>query len=134
MSLCIGQAIPNSSVDGKLPQEFIRQNIDTLNTSKYIVSNSVGIGAGLAWELQRSDIYLYERTGELTYGIEDYPDAQHKLIKPDNFALWLEQARKEGNVSVVITFKDPKKLAQLPRPEELVTNHRVAILTYEKRN
>jgi 4-amino-4-deoxy-L-arabinose transferase len=69
-----------------------------------------------------------------TYGIEDYPDAQHKLIKPDNFALWLEQARKEGNVSVVITFKDPKKLAQLPRPEELVTNHRVAILTYEKRN
>lgn len=134
VSLCIGQAIPNSSVDGKLPQEFIRQNIETLNASKYIVSNSVGVGAGLAWELQRSDIYLYERTGELTYGVEEYPDSHHKLIKPDNFAQWLEEARKEGNVSVVITFKDPKKLAQLPRPEELVTNHRIAILTYEKRN
>lgn len=90
------------------------------------------MGAGLAWELQRSDIYLYERTGELTYGIE-YPDSQHRLLKPESFEQWLENARKEGNVSVVITYKDPKKLAQMPRPEELVTNRRMAILTYEKR-
>ncbi|MGV3070776.1 hypothetical protein ACEE86_23215, partial [Proteus mirabilis] len=105
---------------------------EALNGGKNIVRKLLGLGAGLAWELKRREIYLYERTGELTYGIE-YPDSQHRLLKPESFEQWLENARKEGNVSVVITYKDPKKLAQMPRPEELVTNRRMAILTYEKR-
>lgn len=50
VSLCIGSALPNNTINSKLPQSFIHQNHDLLMDSKYLMASNVGIAAGLAWE------------------------------------------------------------------------------------
>ncbi|MDT9587125.1 MAG: lipid IV(A) 4-amino-4-deoxy-L-arabinosyltransferase [Candidatus Arsenophonus melophagi] len=130
LSLSIGYALPKNIIDIKLPQQLIRQNISLLQKSKFILADNVGVSAGLAWELRRSDIFLYETPGELRYGL-DYPDSQFRLIKKGNFAQWLNQACKAGQISVVIVLRNNKILPDdLPKPDHVSSNTKIAILTY----
>ncbi|MEX6226965.1 hypothetical protein AB6F55_20410 [Providencia hangzhouensis] len=70
--------------------------------SRYLMASNVGVAAGLAWETKNSNIYLYNSSGELTYGLK-YPDSQHRLVKPDQFAQWLAKSRQEaGNGGLFI--------------------------------
>ncbi|MEI9750151.1 lipid IV(A) 4-amino-4-deoxy-L-arabinosyltransferase [Moellerella wisconsensis] len=131
VSLCIGNALPQNTIDSKLPQNFIHQNHDILMNSHYIVANNVGLAAGLAWETKRSQIYLYNSSGELTYGLE-YPDSQHRLIKADNFAQWLAKARKEGQVTVVFLLRKREPLPDIPPADEVFSNSRMALAVYHQ--
>ena len=95
------------------------------------MASNVGVAAGLAWETQNSNIYLYNSSGELSYGLE-YPDSQHRIIKPDAFAAWLEKARKEGQVTVVFLLGRNEELPDIPKPDEVIKNSRMAIAVYHQ--
>ncbi|ATG17730.1 MULTISPECIES: lipid IV(A) 4-amino-4-deoxy-L-arabinosyltransferase [Providencia] len=131
VSLCIGSALPNNTIDSKLPQNFIHQNHDLLMDSRYLMASNVGVAAGLAWETKNSNIYLYNSSGELTYGLK-YPDSAHRLVKPDEFAAWLAKARQEGQVTVVFLLGKKEGLPDIPKPDEVIKNSRMAIVVYHK--
>lgn len=70
LCLVIGYAIPQQVTDSKLPQNFARATMAELSDSRYVLSDSVGLAAGLAWELKRSDVLMYSQKGEVAYGLE----------------------------------------------------------------
>lgn len=131
ISLTFGSAVPDRSVDSKLPQAFIRQNMADLEKSPFIVSNSVGIGAGLAWELKRGDIYLLNNSGELTYGLK-YLDSEYRLLNDATFADWLAETRKKGQVALLVTDKNDTYDAKLPPADKRTENSRMTLYIYDK--
>ncbi|AYA40447.1 lipid IV(A) 4-amino-4-deoxy-L-arabinosyltransferase [Xenorhabdus nematophila] len=131
LSLSIGSALPSKTINSKLPQFFIRQNEKALADSKYILSQSVGVGAAIAWELKRSDIYMFDRPGELEYGIS-YPDSQHRYVTGEEFPEWLAKARKQGQVSIVFLLSSKGSLPALPEPDLVRSNHRFVLVIYKK--
>ncbi|MBD2784907.1 lipid IV(A) 4-amino-4-deoxy-L-arabinosyltransferase [Xenorhabdus sp. DI] len=131
LNLSIGSALPDSTINSKLPQHFIQQNEKALADSKYILTQSVGVGAAIAWELKRSDIYLFDRQGELEYGLA-YPDSQYRYITEKAFPAWLAEARKKGQVAVVFLLPSEGELSELPEPDFVRRNHRFVLVTYKK--
>ncbi|MEX0446186.1 lipid IV(A) 4-amino-4-deoxy-L-arabinosyltransferase [Xenorhabdus sp. SGI246] len=133
LSLSIGSALPDKTINSKLPQNFIRQNEKELTESKYILSGSVGLGAAVAWELKRSDIYLFQNKGELEYGL-DYPDSRNRYITQEQFPSWLASARKEGQVAVVFLLPTGGMLPELPEPDLIQRNYRFVLVIYKKQS
>ena len=63
-------ALPLAVVNSKLPESFLTTHQDELGTSRYLLSNDVGLGVTLGWQFKRSDIVLVGADGELTYGLK----------------------------------------------------------------
>lgn len=130
--LLVGYLIPQQIIDSKQPQNFIQSNISELSTSRYVLTNSVGVAAGLAWELKRSDILMFGETGELTYGMA-YADAQNKYIRHTEFVQWLTHARQQGDVSLVVQLSRNEAIpADLPVADKVHLMNRLALLWYQK--
>lgn len=133
LCLLIGSAIPQQVIDSKQPQNFIAANRPALGNSRYVLTNSVGIAAGLAWELKRSDITLYREKGEVEYGLA-YPDAADRFISEADFPRWLAQARSQGNVALVLHLPRGDSIPEgLPKPEQQVVMNRLVLLWYAQR-
>lgn len=132
-SLLVGQIVPQRITDAKRPQEFIRSHLITLEKSRYILSNNVGVASALAWELERSDVLMYEERGELAYGLT-YTDTEEHFISSQDFPVWLAKARCEGNVAVLLLLERGGELpASFPKPDEVQCNHRMGLIYYQKR-
>lgn len=130
--LLVGYLIPQQVIDSKQPQNFIQQNFDELNNSRYVLADSVGVAAGLAWELKRSDILMFSEKGELTYGL-NYADSERQYINEKDFSQWLAQARKQGDVSLVVQLSRNEELpADLPAADKVNLMNRLALLWYQK--
>ncbi|MCC4104417.1 lipid IV(A) 4-amino-4-deoxy-L-arabinosyltransferase [Serratia ureilytica] len=132
LCLVIGYAIPQQVTDSKLPQNFARATMAELGDSRYVLSDSVGLAAGLAWELKRSDVLMYNQKGEVAYGLE-YPDAKGHLISDADFPQWLAQARKHGNVSLVLQLSRGEALPQeLPAADKVDRMNRLVLMWYKQ--
>ncbi|EPG7065597.1 lipid IV(A) 4-amino-4-deoxy-L-arabinosyltransferase [Serratia marcescens] len=132
LCLVIGYAIPQQVTDSKLPQNFARATMAELSDSRYVLSDSVGLAAGLAWELKRSDVLMYSQKGEVGYGLE-YPDAKGHLISDADFPQWLAQARKQGNVSLVLQLSRGEALPQeLPAADKVDRMNRLVLMLYKQ--
>ncbi|MDR3433830.1 MAG: lipid IV(A) 4-amino-4-deoxy-L-arabinosyltransferase [Rouxiella aceris] len=132
LALLVGQVIPQHVIDSKQPQEFIQQNIQPLKQSRFVLSDSVGVAAGLAWELKRSDILMFDEKGELEYGL-NYPDGQSHYISSADFPAWLLKAREQGDVSVMIQLdSDLQTRAKLPTADSEISANRFKLLIYKK--
>lgn len=132
LALLVGQAIPQKVVDSKQPQAFVNANLAVLQDSRYVLADNVGVATGLAWTLKRSDILMYDEKGEVEYGL-GYPDAEGHYISAANFPAWLQAARQQGNVSVVIKLdSNVSTTAELPQADQRVQMDRMALLFYRK--
>ncbi|WON78772.1 lipid IV(A) 4-amino-4-deoxy-L-arabinosyltransferase [Serratia sp. UGAL515B_01] len=132
LCLLIGYAIPQQVIDSKQPQHFIQNNISVLNQSRFVMTDSVGIAAGLAWELKRSDILMFSEKGEVTYGLA-YEDSRNRYVSYEDFPQWLEQARKQGDVSLVLQLSRDERVPQsLPTPDSVYETSRLALLWYKQ--
>lgn len=132
LCLLIGYAIPQQVIDSKQPQNFVRANMPLLSQSHHVLADNVGVAAGLAWELKRSDILMFSQRGEVSYGL-NYEDSRSHYISDENFPQWLEQARKQGNVSLVLHLSRDESIPQtLPTPDKVTTMHRLALLWYKQ--
>ena len=134
LALLVGGVTPEKVMDSKHPQVFASLVRPELESSRYILVDSVGVGAGIAWELQRSDIMLYAKPGELNYGLTNFADAKNNFVSREDFADWLAAHRKEGNVSVVLLLSKDKvpENQNLPTPDHLYRKGRFVLFFYEK--
>ena len=109
--------LPEPLISAKQPQAFMRRNMDILEDSRFILTNSVGMAAGLAWELKRNDLIMVHDAGELAYGLS-YPDSRHRLLLRHELADWIAKARQQGNVAVFLRVSkervEPPSYAPLP--------------------
>ncbi|MFU2318074.1 lipid IV(A) 4-amino-4-deoxy-L-arabinosyltransferase [Rahnella sp. PCH160] len=132
LALLVGQAIPQKVMDSKQPQGFIGQNAAMLQDSRFVLSDNVGIATGLAWVLKRDDIIMFGEKGELEYGLS-YPDAASKFVDSAEFPEWLQKARQEGNVSVILRLDRNAGISgKLPPADQTVQIERQALLFYKK--
>lgn len=133
LALLVGIVIPDKIVHSKQPQAFIESVRPQLEQSRYLLTNNVGVGAGLAWELKRSDITLYSSKGEVAYGLS-YPDAKHRYIDSGDFARWLAEHRREGTVSLVVLLSRQSDLRDrgLPAADAEYSDGRLVLLQYNK--
>ncbi len=131
LALLVGFAIPDRVTDSKQPQFLVDIVSESLAPSRYVLSNSVGVAAGLAWELKRSDVMLYGQQGELKYGLS-YPDAKDRYLSSDDFPQWLAAHRQEGPISLVLLLSRNVQLADLPlpKPDEVYVMGRTVFIQY----
>jgi 4-amino-4-deoxy-L-arabinose transferase len=134
LALLVGSVLPDKVVYSKLPQPFIREVQPDLAASRYVLADSVGVGAGIAWELKRSDIMMYQRPGELSYGLTNYADAKDNFVSREDFPGWLAEHRKEGAVSLVLLLaKDAlPEDKDLPVADYVYRKGRFVMFMYEK--
>ena len=130
--LLVGYLIPQQVIDSKQPQNFIQNNFDALSSSRYVLTDSVGVAAGLAWQLKRSDILMFSEKGELSYGL-NYADSKDKYISDKDFSEWLAHARRQGDVSLVVQLSRGEDIpAHYPVADKVNLMNRLALLWYQK--
>ncbi|MCS2165687.1 lipid IV(A) 4-amino-4-deoxy-L-arabinosyltransferase [Scandinavium manionii] len=131
LALLIGFAIPDRVIDSKQPQFITDIVSDQLVPSRYVLTNSVGVAAGLAWELNRSDVIMFGQQGELKYGLA-YPDAKARYLDKDDFESWLATHRSQGPVSLVLQLNKGQKLEELglPKADNVYEMSRMVFVQY----
>lgn len=128
LATLVGYIIPQHIIDVKQPQHFIRQNSALLQESRYLLTNEVGIATGLAWELKRNDVMMFNSKGELSYGL-NYPDSRDHYVNKMDFPTWLTQARQQGNV-VLVLLDNQKAIDDLPHADKIEQFNRLLLLSW----
>jgi 4-amino-4-deoxy-L-arabinose transferase len=102
--------------------------LEELKLCRYIFAGTVGLGAGLAFMLKRSDIRLYNEKGELAYGLS-YPDSLDKSIGAADFPAWLAKARAEGPVAMLLRDRE---MEVGPLPDAIYRRGHLVLLIFRQ--
>nr|WP_277753416.1 lipid IV(A) 4-amino-4-deoxy-L-arabinosyltransferase [Rosenbergiella collisarenosi] len=129
IALAFGSITPASIILTKAPQFFLQSTAQALRPSRFILSNDVGIAAGIAWQLKRSDVMMLNNRGELAYGLS-YPDARHKFISLADFPAWLAQHRASGTISLFLKVENKALPPSVPPADRVVQQGRVILIQY----
>ncbi|MGL4858592.1 MAG: lipid IV(A) 4-amino-4-deoxy-L-arabinosyltransferase [Enterobacteriaceae bacterium] len=131
LGLGVIMALPRTVIDSKMPQPFINAHLAELNKARWLVSNNTGVASALAWETQNSNIILLNVQGELKYGL-GYDDVGQRYVTNDHFAAWLSQARRTGDVAVLLRSKNKNDVIKLPKADQQMTQYRFILLIYRQ--
>ncbi|WP_448679320.1 lipid IV(A) 4-amino-4-deoxy-L-arabinosyltransferase [Pseudomonas nicosulfuronedens] len=127
----VPNAMPNRMVNSKMPDQFIAEHLEQLKGARSLLSNDLGAATALAWRTQRSDINLFNTEGELKYGLA-YPEGQGRSVALEDIHAWIDRARAEGSIGVVMrvnSASDEAELAMLPTDAiSYRQNHLVVLL------
>jgi 4-amino-4-deoxy-L-arabinose transferase len=110
--------LPNSVVANKTPDQFILDHAQELGQSVKLLSNDLGAASALSWRIKRPQVAFFNTIGELKYGLA-YPDSLKQRVDPDQVQQWMQDARQQGSVGVVMRVKGEEELRELEQlPKE----------------
>ncbi len=76
---------------------------------------------------------MFDRPGELKYGLSNqYQDTTSKFIAHDDFESWLKNARKTGNVALILRDRHGLDEEDVSPADEFVTDENLTLLYYRK--
>ncbi|MFL1564714.1 lipid IV(A) 4-amino-4-deoxy-L-arabinosyltransferase [Pseudomonas sp. O64] len=110
--LLVPAALPHSVVYNKIPDQFIIDHQQELQSTTALLSNDLGAASALSWRLGRPDVALYNTVGEVKYGIA-YADTAHRKIGTTQVQQWMSDARKQGSVGVVMRVKGDDEVVEV---------------------
>ncbi|POF43921.1 4-amino-4-deoxy-L-arabinose lipid A transferase [Pseudomonas laurylsulfativorans] len=110
--------LPNSVVANKTPDQFILDHAQELGQSAKLLSNDLGAASALSWRVKQPEVAFFNTIGELKYGLA-YPDSLKQRVDPDQVQQWMNDARQQGSVGVVMRVKGEEELRELEQlPKE----------------
>lgn len=122
--LLLGFSVPDRVMEYRQPQFLAEIMREPLESSDYILSDSVGIAAGLGWSLKRDDILIYTPRSEMPVaGTEGH------IIRKRDFPVWLRQHREEGNITLILSDAENKP-ADLPPADSTENLGRLVLYQY----
>ncbi len=127
-------ALPYDVVHNKTPDQFVLAHQAQLAASTHLLSNDLGAASALAWRLNRTDVSFFNTWNELDYGL-GYPDVTGREVTLKGIAEWMTQARREGQVGVVMRGRSDEELRELellPKDAERYDEGNLIILIYGK--
>ena len=133
--LLLPAAMPSSVVHNKMPDQFILEHVQALSGAKHLLSNDLGAASALSWRLRRPDVTLYNTQGEVKYGLT-YDDAKGKSLGLNEIESWMDNARREGPVGVVMRVKDSDESHEmdlLPKDGQRFDEGNMVILIFPQR-
>jgi 4-amino-4-deoxy-L-arabinose transferase len=127
-------ALPYDVVHNKTPDQFVLAHQAQLAASTHLLSNDLGAASALAWRLNRTDVSFFNTWNELDYGL-GYPDVTGREVTLKGIDEWMTQARREGQVGVVMRGRSDEELRELellPKDAERYDEGNLIILIYGK--
>ena len=115
--LCSYYFVPDMFIADKTPIDFLSQYKDRINKDTILVSDNYMTPA-VCWCYKRSDVFLFEKTGEFTYGI-NYDDSSKKrfIENIDKLREWISDESHSKQLILITSskrFNDYKK--HIPKP------------------
>jgi hypothetical protein len=102
----------------KMPVAFLESRKKEIAAADLVVSSSY-LAPAAAWSVERTDIDIMIRGGELQYGL-DFDDAQNKLLDFETFTKLAEEHK--NSTILIISDKTLRKYApHLPKPASVET-------------
>ncbi|MFP3847657.1 lipid IV(A) 4-amino-4-deoxy-L-arabinosyltransferase [Pseudomonas sp. W5-01] len=127
-------ALPYDVVHNKTPDQFVLAHQAQLAASTHLLSNDLGAASALAWRLNRTDVSFFNTWNELDYGL-GYPDVTGREVTLKGIDEWMTQARREGQVGVVMRGRSDEELRELellPKDAKRYDEGNLIILIYGK--
>lgn len=127
--------MPNSIVYSQMPDQFVNKHLAELQPTTALLSNDLSAASALTWRLRRTDVVLYNTSGELKYGL-DYADASQRQVDMNNVQQWMTEARKHGPVGVVMRVKnvvEEQEVELLPVDGKRYQKGEIVILVFPQR-
>jgi 4-amino-4-deoxy-L-arabinose transferase len=107
--------LPDPVAEHKAPGEFLLHHSHKIQADTILVSDEDFVLAA-CWFYKRSDVYLLQVGGELTYGLH-YDDSKHRLLNLDQFRQVILTNRGRRLVTLIIGASNYQKWKQyLPEP------------------
>ncbi len=105
--------LPDSTIDVKCPGPLLERNKPIIDENCIVITDTHAVRA-VCWYLHRSDVYLLNEAGELTYGF-NHEDARSRNLDMQSA---IDMIRKNPGKVVVIgrISKEPEWREQLPEP------------------
>lgn len=109
-------AIPDHVLFKKAPEILLKRHTGIIGPDTLLVSET-SLAPAIAWFYKKSDVFLFQSRGELSYGLS-YPDDAHRYIgNVSRLKALIAQRRNNGGVVLVLEKEKYAKLApNLPAP------------------
>ncbi len=114
--LSVHSALPNQVLEGRAPERLLERNRERVQKDTLVVSDEYLVHA-VCWIFNRQDIYLFEKPGELAYGLKHDPEGDARLLSLARFRDLIGRRHHRPRVVLVVEAgRYEKYLQSLPPP------------------
>jgi 4-amino-4-deoxy-L-arabinose transferase len=108
-------AMPDRFAYGKAPTEFLLHNAPRVCPDTMLVSDNY-LTPAVCWCYKRTDVFLIDRAGEFTYGL-NYADSKQRLLDVDQLKDLITTGPEKGPIVLITSAKRYAEYGpQLPKP------------------
>jgi 4-amino-4-deoxy-L-arabinose transferase len=120
--------VPDLIESKKAPVPQLAKFKNKVNDKTILVSYK-NLISSVCWTFKRDDVYLYQKGGELEYGLER-KDSEHRLLEEDDF---LKMIKNPANNIIIIMDSRKRRKTTLPGFKYGILENNVFVKEYRKK-